>query len=200
MTQLFNSAPDLLEDFKQFLPESAAQARAQAAARQAAGQAAEDAALMSNARGEPAPAAPGPATPGGQTVSGGQRAEAKMPPVGNFAPPPSASKESRKRRAPGAGPAAPAGSTSTPAAASTPDPASVGPSGRPGAAPATSTGKVRCQSPQPSLSLCFLSADPASLSLSLSVDHKPHLDRCLGGSTLTRFTTLSVDAERVRSK
>ena len=51
VTQLFNAAPDLLEDFKQFLPESAAQARAQAQA--AARQATEDATMLSNVRGEP---------------------------------------------------------------------------------------------------------------------------------------------------
>lgn len=48
VTQLFSSAPDLLEDFKQFLPESAAQAKAQAAAKQAS----EDAAMLSNVRGD----------------------------------------------------------------------------------------------------------------------------------------------------
>jgi paired amphipathic helix protein Sin3a len=40
VTTLFDSAPDLLEDFNQFLPESAAQAKAAAAAK-----AAEDAQL-----------------------------------------------------------------------------------------------------------------------------------------------------------
>lgn len=46
VTELFNTAPDLLEDFNQFLPESAAQAKAQAAARAAA----EDAMTVSNVR------------------------------------------------------------------------------------------------------------------------------------------------------
>lgn len=89
MTQLFSSAPDLLEDFKQFLPESAAQAKAQAAA---AKQATEDAAMLSNVRShanfEPMSHHTQAQTP---------RPEIKMPPVGNFAPP-SVGKESKKRR------------------------------------------------------------------------------------------------------
>ncbi|KAI9714226.1 MAG: hypothetical protein M1812_006447 [Candelaria pacifica] len=92
VTHLFNSAPDLLEDFKQFLPESAAQAKAQAAARQAA----EDAAILSHVRGDPyssgAPNSHSQATPSGH------RSEMKLPPVGNFVVPPSASKEGKKRR------------------------------------------------------------------------------------------------------
>jgi len=74
-----------LEDFKQFLPESAAQAKAQAAAKQ---QATEDAAMLSNVRGEFAT---------GQQQVHTPRPEIKMPPVGNFAPP-SATKENKKRR------------------------------------------------------------------------------------------------------
>ncbi|KAI9812481.1 MAG: Transcriptional regulatory protein sin3 [Pycnora praestabilis] len=92
VTHLFNAAPDLLEDFKQFLPESAAQAKAQAAARQAA----EDAAILSNVRNEGFPAG-GQGVPAQQTP-GGHRTEIKMPPVGNFAPPPSVGKENKKRR------------------------------------------------------------------------------------------------------
>jgi paired amphipathic helix protein Sin3a len=64
----------LLEDFKQFLPESAAQAKAAAAAK-----AAEEA--QQN-----------------QTPQGHGRNEAKMPPVGNFALPASSSKENKKRQ------------------------------------------------------------------------------------------------------
>lgn len=85
MTQLFSSAPDLLEDFKQFLPESAAQAKAQAAAKQA-----EDAAMLSNVRGDYAPTA-------NNVQMQTPRPEMKMPPVGNFAPP-SATKENKKRK------------------------------------------------------------------------------------------------------
>jgi paired amphipathic helix protein Sin3a len=78
VTELFKTAPDLLEDFKQFLPESAAQAKAAAAAK-----AAEEVAAMA-----------------AQTPQGtyGARSEAKMPPVGNFAVPASTSKENKKRQ------------------------------------------------------------------------------------------------------
>ncbi|RMZ91337.1 hypothetical protein DV736_g1446, partial [Chaetothyriales sp. CBS 134916] len=47
VTSLFHTAPDLLEDFKQFLPETAAQAKSLAVARVAANE------EMSNVRGEP---------------------------------------------------------------------------------------------------------------------------------------------------
>lgn len=88
VTTLFNAAPDLLEDFKQFLPESAAQTRG-------AGQRPEDA-LMPHLTQTPQP---------GHTARDGP----KGPPVGNFAPPPSATKESKKRARPDkqAGPATP---------------------------------------------------------------------------------------------
>lgn len=72
VTTLFNTAPDLLEDFKQFLPESAAQAKAAAAAK-----AAEEAQQNQTPQGR------------GEVT--------KMPPVGSFAVPPSTSKEGRKR-------------------------------------------------------------------------------------------------------
>ncbi|GAB0133239.1 hypothetical protein EsDP_00001651 [Epichloe bromicola] len=71
VTTLFNAAPDLLEDFKQFLPESAGQAKA------------------TPGRGEEGPPAGTSHTP----QPGGQ----KMPPLGSFAPPPSASKDNKKR-------------------------------------------------------------------------------------------------------
>ncbi|KAI4101267.1 MAG: hypothetical protein L6R37_005009 [Teloschistes peruensis] len=89
VTQLFAAAPDLLEDFKQFLPESAAQAKAQAAARQAT----EDALTLSNVRGE---ASYGNGLP--TTQSQTPKPEMRMPPVGNFAPPPSVGKDNKKRR------------------------------------------------------------------------------------------------------
>ena len=88
MTILFNQAPDLLEDFKQFLPESAAQARA-AAARQAA----EDAAMLSNVRGD----INYPVT-GNQTHHTPKPDQNRMPPVGNFAPTPTASRENKRKR------------------------------------------------------------------------------------------------------
>lgn len=90
VTQLFSSDPDLLEDFKQFLPESAAQAKAQAAA---ARQATEDATMLSHVRGEPA-YMNGMAATQSQTP----KPEMRMPPLGNFAPPPSVGKDNKKRR------------------------------------------------------------------------------------------------------
>lgn len=86
VTQLFNTAPDLLEDFKQFLPESAAHAKAQAAARAAA-----DEGMTSNIRGDSSYAS-------GQIAQAQTpRPAAKMPPMGQFDPP-STSKENKKRR------------------------------------------------------------------------------------------------------
>lgn len=87
MTHLFDGAKDLLEDFKQFLPESAAHAKAAAAK-----QAAEDATMLSNMRGD---------NGGYQTMQTHQtpRAEAhRLPPVGNFAPTPSAARDAKRKR------------------------------------------------------------------------------------------------------
>lgn len=75
MTTLFNAAPDLLEDFKQFLPESAAHAKAAAAGRL------EEATAASLV----------------QTPQSAARDGQKMPPLGSFAPPASASKDTKKR-------------------------------------------------------------------------------------------------------
>jgi paired amphipathic helix protein Sin3a len=85
VTQLFHAAPDLLDDFKQFLPETAAQAKVQATTR--LGLAEE----TSNLRGEPGYASA--ALPQAQTP----RPTAKMPPLGQFDPP-STSKDNKKRR------------------------------------------------------------------------------------------------------
>ncbi|EEP77847.1 conserved hypothetical protein [Uncinocarpus reesii 1704] len=93
VTVLFNSAPDLLEDFKQFLPESAAQAKVQGPVRQD-----EVPIAMSNVRGEPGYGAAGLQ---GQS----SRDNVKMPPLGQFNVKDSA-KESKKRRG---GPGAQAG-------------------------------------------------------------------------------------------
>ncbi|KAF2806646.1 uncharacterized protein BDZ99DRAFT_573392 [Mytilinidion resinicola] len=91
VTSLFNSAPDLLEDFKQFLPESAAQHRA--AQQQAAARHAEDAVMLSNVRGEAgyqAGSAHSHQTP---------RADAsRLPPMGNFAPTPTANRDNKRKR------------------------------------------------------------------------------------------------------
>lgn len=84
VTQLFNDAPDLLQDFKQFLPESAAHAKAVAAR-----QAAEDMTQQSNLRGEYA----------SQGLQQTPRAEShRLPPVGNFAPTPSANRDVKRKR------------------------------------------------------------------------------------------------------
>lgn len=74
VTELFKSAPDLLEDFKQFLPESAAHAKA-------AAKAAEDnlAALASQSQ-----------------VNSIARSEAKVPQMGNFPVSSSLGKENKK--------------------------------------------------------------------------------------------------------
>ncbi|KAJ6009995.1 hypothetical protein N7522_005011 [Penicillium canescens] len=86
VTQLFNTAPDLLEDFKQFLPESAAHAKQVAAQRQA-----EEQAPLSNLRGEPA----------GFNSQTPNR-DVKMPPLGQFNV--KDPKENKKRRGgPGGG-------------------------------------------------------------------------------------------------
>ncbi|SPQ18333.1 7f40f6cf-cb5a-48eb-956d-18c86878a74f [Thermothielavioides terrestris] len=91
VTSLFHTAPDLLEDFKQFLPESAAQTRS-------VGPRAEESMPMAATTPTPQP---------GHLARDGP----KMPPVGNFAPPASASKDNKKRR-PEKAPAGPAPSTS----------------------------------------------------------------------------------------
>ncbi|KAL4798324.1 hypothetical protein BDV19DRAFT_357595 [Aspergillus venezuelensis] len=85
VTQLFNSAPDLLEDFKQFLPESAAHAKQMAAQR-----AAEENAPMSNLRGDPN-------FTSGSLTSQTPNRDVKMPPLGNFNVKDSA-KDGKKRR------------------------------------------------------------------------------------------------------
>ncbi|PVI03678.1 hypothetical protein DM02DRAFT_611980 [Periconia macrospinosa] len=87
VTGLFSSAPDLLEDFKQFLPESAAQHRAQQAARHN-----EEAAMMSNVRGEPTYSQ----APNHQQTP---RADnSRLPPMGNFAPTPITGNRENKRK------------------------------------------------------------------------------------------------------
>jgi paired amphipathic helix protein Sin3a len=89
VTRLFDAAPDLLEDFKQFLPESAAHANAIAAARAGEGQF-----PTSNTRTEPTY----------QVLAGHSHThltpradQSRLPPMGNFAPTPSSSRDKRKR-------------------------------------------------------------------------------------------------------
>jgi Paired amphipathic helix repeat len=90
VTQLFNTAPDLLEDFKQFLPESAAQAKQQGLAGR---QSADEPAPVSNVRGEPS-------YPSSNALGQSQTPsrDVKMPPLGQFNVKDSA-KEGKKRRA-----------------------------------------------------------------------------------------------------
>jgi paired amphipathic helix protein Sin3a len=95
VTRLFDSAPDLLEDFKQFLPESAAHANAAAIRRQAT----EDVFAMSNARGESGYTAAAAAA-AAQANQGTPRVDQhRLPPMGNFAPTPSSSKDNKRKRA-----------------------------------------------------------------------------------------------------
>lgn len=90
VTQLFINAEDLLEDFKQFLPESAAAGKAQAARMNQQLE-------TSDVRGE---AGYGAQVPQSQTP----RPTSKMPPMGQFDPP-STTKDNKKRRGgPGAAP------------------------------------------------------------------------------------------------
>ncbi|ORY05687.1 hypothetical protein BCR34DRAFT_571812 [Clohesyomyces aquaticus] len=98
VTSLFSSAPDLLEDFKQFLPESAAQHRAQ---QQAARHAAEDAVILTSVR-EPTYNQP----PNHQQTP---RADtSRLPPMGNFAPTPTANRDNKRKRGERQGAAVPA--------------------------------------------------------------------------------------------
>ena len=94
VTQLFNTAPDLLEDFKQFLPESAAQAKAQAAAARQAMM--EDATAISNVRGEPG------YTNAALAQVPTPRSDVKMPPLGQFSVKDSAKENKKRRGGPGA--------------------------------------------------------------------------------------------------
>lgn len=94
VTQLFNTAPDLLEDFKQFLPESAAHAKQQAAAARQA----EEAAPLSNVRGEPGYSS-------SALVSQTPSRDMKMPPLGHFNVKDSAKDNKKRRGGPGVPPA-----------------------------------------------------------------------------------------------
>ena len=86
VTRLFDSAPDLLEDFKQFLPESAAHA---GSGRRHAG---EDIFAMSSTRQESGYLAAAHAAQLTPRVD-----QQRLPPMGNFAPTPSSGKDRRKR-------------------------------------------------------------------------------------------------------
>lgn len=86
VTKLFESATDLLEDFKQFLPETTAKSKAAAMARRKA----EEQVMTSNVRSE--------APKGGPQLQKTPRAEHRLPPVGNFAPTPTVNKDHKRKR------------------------------------------------------------------------------------------------------
>lgn len=91
VTRLFETAPDLLEDFKQFLPESAAQAKA-AASRDAA----EGAFPLSSTRNEPGYM--GAVAQHQHLHQTPRNEQPRLPPMGNFAPTPSANRENKRKR------------------------------------------------------------------------------------------------------
>ncbi|KAB8596070.1 hypothetical protein FH972_025781 [Carpinus fangiana] len=82
VTHLFNGAPDLLQDFKQFLPDTPAAAKQQGAAQRA-----EEATRLSDVRGGY-----------GDGMQHTPRPEHRLPPVGNFAPTPSANRDGKRKR------------------------------------------------------------------------------------------------------
>lgn len=92
VTRLFDGAPDLLEDFKQFLPESAAHANAMSRR-----QLTDDPMATSSVRTEPGyVAAAGAAQAAHLTPRVDQQ---RLPPMGNFAPTPSSGKDNKRKRA-----------------------------------------------------------------------------------------------------
>jgi paired amphipathic helix protein Sin3a len=93
VTSLFRSAPDLLEDFKQFLPDTAANNNAAAAARAAQE---EDAFPLSSIRGETGYAAAGSQAMLQQTPRGND--QVRLPPVGHFGPTPSSAAGKKRGR------------------------------------------------------------------------------------------------------
>ncbi|RMY87163.1 hypothetical protein D0862_10751 [Hortaea werneckii] len=99
VTRLFNTAPDLLEDFKQFLPESAAAAKAAERGRIAA----EEGAMLSNLR-HGANDVYGTGSPVMSREAGGAHMGTPghgqgrgLPPVGNFAPTPMGKGEKKRK-------------------------------------------------------------------------------------------------------
>ena len=91
VTRLFETAPDLLEDFKQFLPESAAQAKASAA--RTAG---EEAFPLSSTRTEPGYI--GAAAAQAHLHQTPRSEQPRLPPMGNFAPTPSTNRDNKRKR------------------------------------------------------------------------------------------------------
>ena len=93
VTHLFKTAPDLLEDFKQFLPESAAHAKAAETARRQA----EESAMFSNVRGEGGGTYGSPVMSRETQMGTPSHGRGNLPPVGNFAPTPIGKDGKRKR-------------------------------------------------------------------------------------------------------
>ena len=89
VTKLFESAPDLLEDFKQFLPESAAHAKAQQ--QRLMGQEY----VMSDMRHDASYAA---AAQVSMTTIQQQATPARLPPLGTFSSTPTASRDNKRKR------------------------------------------------------------------------------------------------------
>ncbi|KXS98156.1 hypothetical protein AC579_9993 [Pseudocercospora musae] len=92
VTHLFKTAPDLLEDFKQFLPESAAQAKAAERAR------AEAEVITSNMRNDGAGIYGGSPIVSREPHMGTPGQSRGLPPVGNFAPTPASTKDKKRQR------------------------------------------------------------------------------------------------------
>lgn len=91
VTRLFDSAPDLLEDFKQFLPESASQVRA-AAERPPV----DETFPTSSARHEPNIAMTSAVL--AAPLQTPRPEQPRLPPMGNFTPTPSTSKDAKRKR------------------------------------------------------------------------------------------------------
>ena len=92
VTRLFETAPDLLEDFKQFLPESAASNQSKGPLRPGG----EDAFPLSSTRNDPAYLAA--ASANNHLHQTPRPEQHRLPPMGNFAPTPSASRDNKRKR------------------------------------------------------------------------------------------------------
>lgn len=99
VTRLFESATDLLEDFKQFLPESAASNQNKGLARSGV----EEAFPLSSTRNDPNYMAA--ASANNHLHQTPRPEQHRLPPMGNFAPTPTASRDNKRKRADRQGPA-----------------------------------------------------------------------------------------------
>jgi hypothetical protein len=98
VTRLFETATDLLEDFKQFLPESAASNQNKGPLRPGG----EDAFPLSSTRSDPAYLAA--ASANSHLHQTPRPEQHRLPPMGNFAPTPSASRDNKRKRGDRQGP------------------------------------------------------------------------------------------------